>query len=89
MQRKYRSKEGASPEPQLPGNPREPGLREVAGNATRTTDQVNARLRFFQFLRKRLSTGAISQKGLLKKEKRRVGVFANRLESGSLPRRTD
>ena len=28
MQRKYRSKEGASPEPQLPGNPREPGLRD-------------------------------------------------------------
>ena len=31
---------------------KEPGLREVAGNATRTTDQVNARLRFFLFLRK-------------------------------------
>ena len=27
-----------------PGNPREPGLREVAGEATRTTGQVNAKL---------------------------------------------
>ena len=57
MQRKYRLKEGVSPEPQLPGNPREPGLREVAGNATRTTDQVNARLRFFPVFKKMTVNG--------------------------------
>ena len=50
--RRYRSKEGASQEPQLPGNLREPGLREIAVNATRTTGQVNARYTaFLLFLR--------------------------------------
>ena len=43
MQRRHRSEEGASREPQ-PRNPREPGLREVAVEATRNKGQVNAKL---------------------------------------------
>ena len=42
MRRRRRSDEGASLDPLLPGNPREPGLQKVAVKATRTTGQVNA-----------------------------------------------
>ena len=43
VQRRHRSEEGASREPQ-PGNPREPGFREVAVEVTRNKGQVNAKL---------------------------------------------
>ena len=78
MRRRHRSDEGASREPLLPGNPREPRLREITVKATRTTGQVNASYTafFHLILKKCLPTRAMSEKSSLK-YKQQAGAYVN------------
>ena len=88
MHRRNRS-EGVSRELQLPGNPREPGLRDVAGKATWTTGQVNARCIAFFFEFEKMTVDEHDITNMIAEIKRRVGVYAKRYESGSLSRSID